>query len=1206
MLFPGRQFVSCFPGFLYPIMKRKNYLFILFSIVLGLTACTEEDTLFQKMQARRTGITFSNRITETETYNILAFEYIYNGGGVAVADFNNDGLQDLFFSGNMVDNQLYLNLGNWKFRDISEKAGVEGSDRWSSGVSVVDVNNDGWLDIYVCVTTYEPGNRRANQLFVNQGTREGDSPVFVEMASGYGIADTSYTTTAAFFDYDNDGDLDLYLAVNQFDGMLAPNGYWWPNDSRAEVNADKLYENCFDSITGHSIFREVSAEAGIVRGGFTLGVNIVDMNRDGWKDIYVSNDYNSPDMLFMNKGNGTFSDRSGAYLKHTSYSSMGMNIADMNNDGLADIFVLDMLPEDNLRRKVFLQPYNYVSYLNNETFGYTYQHVRNILQLNQGRRPDNGQLIFSDVSMFAGIHATDWSWTPMLADFDHDQFRDIIITNGFPKDITDHDFSDFMTMRGNFMTHEIPLQLIPSVKINNYAYKNQLTQAGGIPHFTDVSEEWGIAEPSFSNAAAYGDLDNDGDLDYVVNNINDSAFVFRNMVVENDEEDANWLKVSFKGGKNNINGLGAIIELYYQGKQQMWENTPYRGFHSSVQMGAHFGLGEVSLIDSICIEWPGGKQQLLYDVSVNQNLKVDYSNSTETNIRSSVDKSVIFKEVSEESGVVFSHPESDYIDYNVQGLLLHKLSQLGPGIAVSDVNNDGLDDFYVGGSHFNKGSFFIQQSDGRFLDKDLMPGDDGESKREEELGVLFFDADHDGDEDLYLVSGGYEYDISDSSYQDRLFLNENGSFIYAEGALPDLLASGSCVKAADFDRDGDLDLFVGGRVLPYHYPLAVSSYLLINDGQGKFRIGNRSYAPGLEEIGLISDALWTDYDNDGWVDLLLAGEWMPLTLFRNSSGKLEQFSHIGGETAVGWWNSLASGDFDMDGDMDYVAGNLGSNSLIKTSWQSPVSLYAGDYDNNRYLDLIPTTYYLNEKGELQEYPYFGRTDMEKQVKEIKNLFPEHKEFGLATIEEVMARLPDVTQVMLKANFQMTSYIENKGDGEFLLRELPDEAQIAPVFSILTGDFTNDQLPDILITGNDYGNEIAIGRYDALNGLLLCGNGKGDFEPMTMQQSGIIIPGDGKSLAKLQASDSTLLVISGQNRGKLGLFKSECRYYSLPLEPSDHAAIVHMQDGRSYREEIYYGNSYLSHSGRRLWLPLNVRNVEIINYQGVMRNVSLSE
>ena len=1188
------------------MMKPAYSLYILLSFILVLSSCTKKDYLFRKMRSRHTGITFSNRLTESEDYNILAFEYIYNGGGVAIGDLNNDGLQDLFFAGNMVDNRLYLNQGDLRFRDVSETAGIKGSDRWSTGVAVVDINNDGWLDIYVCTTTYEPGIRRANQLYVNQGAQEGGVPVFVEMAEEYGIADTSYTTNAAFFDYDNDGDLDLYLTVNHFDPKLAPNGYWWPNDSRAEVNTDRLYENSYDAASGHSRFREVTAEAGIVRGGFSLGLNIVDINRDGWKDIYVSNDYNSPDMLFVNNRDRTFTDRAGEYLKHTSYSSMGMNVGDMNNDGLADIFVLDMLPEYNLRRKVFLQPYDYVSYLNNETFGYTYQHVRNVLQLNQGRRPDNGELIFSDVSLYAGIHATDWSWTPMLADFDNDQFRDIIITNGFPRDITDHDFSDFMTMRGNYMARDIPLQLIPSVRINNYAFRNQLTREGGIPYFSNVSEEWGIDEPSFSNAAAYGDLDNDGDLDYVVNNINDSAYVFRNMLMDLEPENSNWLKVGFRGGEGNINGLGAIVEIYYQGKEQMGENSPFRGYHSSVQPGLHFGLGEVTILDSVRVEWPGGKQQVLYQVPASQELILDHENASDAGIRKEIAVDIIFKEVSKGAGIDYTQPEADFIDFNVQSLLPHKLSQFGPGIAVSDINGDGLEDFYIGGSHFNKGRFFIQSADGTFREKDLLPGVEGDSKREEELGVLFFDADRDGDEDLYLVSGGYEFEITDSSYQDRLFLNDQGKFIAAAGALPDFLASGSCVKAADFDRDGDLDLFIGGRVKPFFYPLPVNSYLLINDGRGHFSIGNETNAPGLEKIGLVSDALWTDFDNDGWVDLLLAGEWMPLTLFRNSSGRLEQFLQIGADTATGWWNSLAAGDFDMDGDMDYVAGNLGTNSLLKTSRNYPVHLYAGDYDNDRNLDIIPTTYYRSEDGEMKEYPFFGRQDMQKQLKEIRDIFPTYKDFGMATIDEVMARLPDVTELTLKANCQKSCFIENMGNGEFRMKELPPEAQIAPVYAILTGDFTNDHLPDILLTGNDYGNEVADGHYDALNGLLLRGDGHGNFLPVTMQQSGIIIPGDGKSLVKLLTADSALVVVSGQNQGKLGLFRSGYPYRTLALAPGDHAAIVHLQDGRSYREEIYYGNSYLSGSDRRIWLPLDVSRVEIIGYSGDTRDVRIFE
>jgi len=1185
-------------------MKLAKLLLLLLACLLLLISCDGEHTLFQAMKPGRTGVVFSNRITESEEYNILAFEYIYNGGGAAVADFNNDGLQDIFFSGNMVDNSLYLNMGDWRFKDISESAGIKGVDRWSSGIAVVDINSDGWRDIYVCATAHKPGQRRANQLFVNQGAGKGGTPVFKEMASAYGIADTSYTSTAAFFDFDNDGDLDLYLAVNQFDAKLTPNGYWYKNDPRAEVNADHLYENLSDSVNGQTVFREISAQAGIVRGGFSLGLNILDINRDGWKDIYVSNDYNSPDMLFVNHGNGTFTDRSGDYFKHTCYSAMGMNVADMNNDGLADIFVLDMLPEDNLRRKVMLQPYNYVSYLNNERFDYTYQYVRNMLQLNRGESPESGQLIFSDVGLFAGIHATDWSWTPMLADFDHDQFRDIIITNGFPKDITDHDFSDFMTMRGNLMGHEIPLQLIPSVKLENYAYKNQLEAEGGIPYFSKVSEEWGITEPSFSSSAAHGDLDNDGDLDYVVNNIDDSAYVFRNMLMEQEPEHANWLKVSLKGGTKNLDGLGAIIEIYYDGKQQMWENTPYRGYHASVQIGAHFGLAALTMLDSVRVEWPGGKVQVLYDVQANQELLVDIRNATMPGIHVNPDTDLIFRDVSKNLGLEYIHPESDFIDYNVQALLLHKLSQLGPGLAASDVNRDGLEDLYLGGSRFHKGRFFIQQAEGHFIERDLLPGEGGENKREEELGVLFFDADQDGDEDLYVVSGGYEFDISDSSYQDRLFMNEGGNFQEATNALPDFLSSGSCVRAADFDRDGDLDLFVGGRVLPAYYPLPVNSYLLINNGEGKFSMGNETYIPELNEVGLISDALWTDFNNDGWVDLLLAGEWMPLTLLVNEAGVFDRSIQIGGDEALGWWNSLASADFDMDGDMDYVAGNLGSNSLLRASEKSPVSLYVGDYDNDSYLDLIPTSYFTNEEDMLTEYPFFGLTDMGKQLNKFKDIYTEYKAFGQASIDEVMSRLPDATRLLLKVNFQLTSFIENRGHGEFVINPLPAEVQLAPVFAILTGDFTGDASPDILLTGNDFGNEVREGRYDALNGLLLQGDGQGNFHPLPMQESGIFIPGDGKSLVKLAAPDGSLLVASGENRGPLGVFRSQVPYPSLTLEPFDYAVIISLQDGRTYREELYHGNSYLSQSSRRLWFPSSAQSVEVVTYSGEKRMVSM--
>jgi hypothetical protein len=996
----------------------------------------------------------------------------------------------------------------------------------------------------------------------------------------------------------------MFLAVNNIDPRIHPNAYKEKDDIQLTYNADRLYENNFNREKGHPVFTNVSKAAGLLTGGYALGLNIVDINRDGWKDIYVSNDYLAIDHLYMNNGDKTFTDRSSEFMKHTSMSAMGMDVGDVNNDGLADLFVLDMLPEYNGRRKTMVKTNNYFSYIQNEKYEYPYQYVRNMLQLNRGLRPDNGELIFSEVGMFAGIHATDWSWTPLLADFDQDGFRDLIISNGFPRDITDHDFAQLMRDSLNLIPFDDLLERIPSVKLHNYAYRNELDIPGGIPVYSNVSEEWGIKEPSFSMGSVYADLDGDGDLDFICNNMDDSAFVYRNTLVDQKRANTNWIYFDFEGSSENVNGLGAIVEVYHDGQQQMGEHTPYRGYLSSVQLGVHFGLGEADQLDSVRIEWAEETVQVLYNIPVNQKLLLDFKDSSPGKFPTKENRHPHFMDITEEAGVDFIHPEMDYNDFSVQKLLLRKLSQFGPGIAVSDINKDGLDDFYVGGSHFNKGRFFIQEAGGRFRELDLLPGPEGRSKMEEELGVLFFDADKDQDEDLYLVGGGYEFDINSRSYQDRLFLNEKGRFRLAKDALPDFASSGSCVRAADFDRDGDLDLFVAGRVHPSFYPLAVSSYLLINNGQGKFTNSTDTHASPLDRIGLISDALWTDYDNDGWVDLLVAGDWMPLSILKNTSGRLNTLIPV--NDAVGWWNSLASGDFDMDGDMDYVAGNLGSNTLIRTGKEHPVRLYAGDFNNDQMLDLIPTNYYLSENGQMEEFPYYGRMDMEKQILEFKDVFGAHHEFGRATMREVLSRLPDVQKIQLEANCQKTSYFENKGNGEFEQIALPAEVQLAPVYAILTGDFTGDQMSDILLTGNDYGNEVGIGRYDALNGLLLEGDGSGNFKPLSMQRSGIIIPGDGKSLVKLQASNGSLVVVSGQNRGKLGLFRQQNQIPSVNVGPYDHAAIVHLKNNRSYREEIYYGNSFLSQSSRRLWLPGNTEKVELIDYRGSKREVSIPD
>lgn len=1166
-------------------------------------ACEQKpDTLFRLLPPSESGIHFSNRIIESDSLNVLENEYVYNGGGVALADFNHDGLLDVYMTGNMVANALYLNKGNLSFENITEKAGVANMSRWSSGVSLVDINRDGWTDIYVAATNRPALSRRSNALFIHQGLDESGVPIFEDQAMAYGLADTSHTTHTAFFDYDNDGDLDVFLAVDAMIANKQPNKYKEKNLDGSTNRVDKLFRNDWNEETGHPVFTDVSREAGILIEGYSLGLNITDINRDGWKDIFITNDYVSNDILYINNGDGTFTDQASRYFKHTSHSAMGNDVVDLNSDGLVDIVCLDMLPEDNFRRKTMLGANNYTTYLNNKRFGYDFQYVRNTFQLNQGNVTDTSAPVFSERAMYSGISATDWSWTPLVADFDNDGYRDMIVTNGFPKDVTDRDFVDYWSDVGAYASQSFLLSMIPSVKISNYAYQNQ-----GNLTFKDATDDWGIRRASFSSGAAYGDLDNDGDLDYIVNNIDDSAFVFQNQLYDRPGTKKNWLRVSFKGPEKNPDGTGAILELESGDLKQHWEHTVSRGYLSSIEPFAHFGLDTLKQVDKLRVIWPDGKVEVKENVAGNQVLTLDYTDAKRKENTEGLEEesTALFAEITQNLGLDFIHPESDYIDFNVQPMLPHKLTQFGPALAVSDVDGDGLEDVYIGGSHFNKGRIAIQNKDGGFDLEDLLPGPDGDLKKEEELGVLFFDADQDGDEDLYLVSGGYEFKLEDPCYQDRLFVNQGGAFYLAENALPAFLSSGSVVKAADYDKDGDLDLFVGGRVHPFQYPVPVSSYLLKNESTSsgiKF-ILDTSSAPALDNIGMVCDALWTDYDNNGSMDLLLAGEWMPLTVLKNTEGSFTNATAGSGlEDKMGWWNSLVAGDFDRDGDIDYIAGNQGENTLFRATDTHPVTAYGGDFDGNKGFDFVQGIFFPkngNDKS-LIEAPFVGRMDFQKQMIIVRQTYPQHQQFGQASLADILPKEKPEDYVALRANYLQSSYIENQGDGTFSIHALPREAQMAPLFGMLVEDFDGDALLDVLILGNDFGTEVSMGRSDAMNGLFLKGNGAGGFVAKTLANSGFYVPGDAKALVRLQDGEENTRIFASQNAGQLKVFGQRIAAQYVKLKPMEFSGYFHFSDGTKQVWELGYGTSFLSQSSRSVQVPEGVNRVEIHDFRGEMR------
>ncbi len=1153
--------------------------------------CKERDaSLFRLVPSDESGIAFVNEIKETDSFNILTHEYIYNGGGVGAGDFNNDGSTDLFFSGNTVSNKLYLNQGNLEFKDVTDAAGVAGNGQWCSGVALADINSDGWLDIYVCSTFKNDSTQRKNLLYINQGAGNDGSVSFSEEAAAYGVDDDGYSTTAAFLDYDNDGDLDLYVLTNILNERI-PTSYRAKITDGSALNNDRLYRN-----NGNGTFTNVSVEAGITYEGYGLGLAVADFNEDGWQDIYVSNDYLSNDILYVNQQDGTFRNETSSSIRHQSMFSMGNDAADFNNDGHVDVITLDMLGETNYRQKTTMGSKNYLTYINNEKYGYDYQYIRNMLQTNNGT-DENGNVSFSEVGLMANIYQTDWSWSPLFVDIDNDGWKDLLVTNGFPKDVTDRDFSNYRSMTHNLVPVRLLLDSIPSAKVPNYAFRNN-----GDMTFEDVTTKWGLSIASFSNGAAFCDLDNDGDLDYVVNNINDKAFVFENRLYgpgAHSNDTANYIRFKLIGGPQNRSAIGATVRLYDDhGQEQLHVHSTYRGYISTVEDIVHFGLGKHA-VDSVKIFWADGSSTELLSPAVNQLHTVAYAEpddaATAVQVRAPGEQGSrptgLVREVSDALGLDFRHREDDIIDFHFQRTLPHKFSQYGPGIAVGDLNNDGLDDFVIGGGSDVPRYVYTQRRDGTFSVRETA------AKPEEDMGLLLFDADQDTDLDLYVATGSMEHEPSSAYYQDKLYVNDGkGNFLPAEDALPTMIASSSCVRGADFDHDGDIDLFVGGRVSAQRYPMPGQSFLLENN-KGTFRNITDEAAPGLGNVGMVTDALWTDYDNDGNQDLVVVGEFMTIKTFRNQDGKLLLQAENGLESKNGWWNSIVAGDFDRDGDTDYVAGNLGLNNIFHASAKEPLTLIAKDFDNNGSIDPVLSCYFREslDSDERRIYPLHFWDELFSQSPRFRKQFVNYKHYGRTGTDVLLTEKDREDALVLKANYFYTSYVENLGNGKFEARPLPSLTQVAPVNGMIVEDVNGDGFLDVLMVGNDFGNEIFVGRYDAFSGIVLIGDGTGEFTPVECDQSDFLVAGDAKAAAKLYNSDRQAIYLISQNRDALKVFSrtSGIQREFVELRPDDAWVEFEFADGRKQKTEHYLGAGYLSQSTSKIAVPPNVQAITIV-------------
>ncbi len=1100
-------------------MKKTVYIFLLLSAAFS---CKHNGhkTLFTSLPSSSTGIDFENSLTETEAFNIIEYLYFNNGAGIAAGDINNDGLVDLYFSANQLGNRLYLNKGNLKFEDITEPSGVAGSGDWSTGVTMADVNGDGLLDIHVCNVGDYKGLTGHNQLFINLGDL-----TFREESAAYGLDFTGFSTQAAFFDYDLDGDLDMYLLNHSVHTSRS----YGMSDLRKDEDVragDRLYRN--DATVSGSIFHEVTAEAGIYRSqiGYGLGVNTSDINNDGYPDIYVSNDFHENDYLYINNGDGTFSEQLTAMIAHTSRSSMGNDVADFNNDGLADIMVLDMLPDDQQILKQSGTEDELELFRMKLQYGYAPQYVHNTLQLNLG----DGK--FSEIARLAGVHSTDWSWSALFCDLDNDGWKDLFVTSGIYRRPNDLDYVNYLTggnryastVNNDSLSDRALYERMPLQPDINHLFRNN-----GDLSFTSMEEAWGIDTPDYSNGSTYADLDNDGDLELVINNINGPASIYRN----NAERmpDRHFLKLELSGSVLNQAGIGARVIIFAGGQQQMAQLYATRGFMSSTSDHLHFGLGSDTLVDSLTVCWPGLLEQKLFNVKADQTIQLDISNA-----RAAVPNTepgapeTIFSSVSI-PGLDYRHRENDWEDLDREALIPANLSAEGPALAVGDVDGDGLEDIFVGSATDQVSQLFIQLPGGSFsaLAQPALLSD----RYTEDVDAAFFDAEGDGDLDLYLVRGGSEEFTGSPILADRLLLNDGqGHFEHSPpGSIPLLMQNSSCVRPADFDGDGDMDLFLGTRSIPGAYGISPEQFLLENNGSGRFiplppeRLGT------LHKAGMVTDACWVDHDQDGDPDLVVVGTWMNVSLYSNNKGSFTDISSSAGlgETS-GWWNCIGTADLDMDGDMDLIGGNHGLNSMLKASVEEPVELWLNDFDNNGIPDPIISSYH-----DGSSYPIASLDELKRQIIGVDQIYPSYASYGGQTVADIFGE-DLMTKSLRKQATQFESAIFiNKGDGTYETRPLPMEAQFSPIRDFLVGDFDKDGIPDLLLAGNNYSTRPSLGRQDASFGWLMLGNNSFEYETLWPAESGFSLAGDMRKMHLIEIEEEAF-ILTLPNNGTIQLFK----------------------------------------------------------------------